>query len=120
MLSACARARKSCVRHIRFCQPFDIAITLTPFDAEFLPDGAVDLKFGFPGAEQPRNKTAPLVNLLARGFGVRLALTGADDGWILGFHWQNCSAYGFQSFIGVPSLSFQPRFCIVFRHRLAN
>jgi hypothetical protein len=40
----------------------------------------VNLRLGSSGAQQPRNVTDAFVNLLARGFDVRLALTGAD-GW---------------------------------------
>jgi hypothetical protein len=39
----------------------------------------MDLKFGFSGAQQSCDIPAPLVNLLARGFDVGLALAGADD-----------------------------------------
>ena len=73
-----AHVRESCVRGYRFCQPRDIPITLTPFDAKFLPDGAVDLHLGFPCTEQSCYITAPLVSLLACAFDVGFVLAEAN------------------------------------------
>ena len=81
MFRARARARESyCVRGIRFCQPRDITITLTPFDAEFYSDGVMDLRFSFSGTQQARDISAPLVNLRLRAFDVGVLLAGADYG----------------------------------------
>jgi hypothetical protein len=41
----------------------------------------MDFRLGVPGAEQSRNVTDALVNLLARGFGVGFLLAGADE-WL--------------------------------------
>ncbi len=75
---------ESCIRGIRFCQPRDIPITLTPFDTEFLPDGAVKLRLGFSGAEQSCDIPVPLVNLRLRGFVVGVTLA-ASGGWWFGW-----------------------------------
>ena len=80
MFRARARARKSCVRGIRFCQPRDITITLTPFDAKFCPDGVMDLRFSFSGTQQARDISTPLVNLRLRAFDVGVLLAGTDYG----------------------------------------
>ena len=52
----------------------------------------MDFRLGVPGAEQSRNVTDALVNLLARGFGVGLPLTGADDGLFLRVSHKNSNA----------------------------
>jgi hypothetical protein len=39
----------------------------------------VDLRLGFSGAQQTGHESNALVNLLARGFDVGLALAGADN-----------------------------------------
>jgi hypothetical protein len=92
-----ARARESCIRGVRFCQPRDVAVTLPPFGVEPLTDCPVDFCLGCACVQQSCDIPAPLVNLLARGFDVGFPLTGADAWLILRSHGANsfqiCSAY---------------------------
>jgi hypothetical protein len=50
---------------------------------EFFPDESVDCHFRHTASEQPRNRSAPLVNFALTAFAVGDALAGAD-GWRFG------------------------------------
>jgi len=60
-------------------KPFNIAVTLPPFDVEPLSHSAMDFRLGFASVEHPGNEAAPLVNLCLRAFDVGAFLAGADD-----------------------------------------
>lgn len=58
-----------------------IPVALAPFDAEFSPDGAVDLRLGFSRAQQSCDKADALVNFMLTAFAVSVSLAAPDD-WL--------------------------------------
>ena len=71
---------------VRFAtgEPRNVSVTLTPFDIESFPDGAMDLHFGSSGTEQLHNVSDALVNFPPVSFSIRHTLAGADDCLFLG------------------------------------
>jgi len=77
--------RESCIRAGAGARhKGQITVALPPFDVEFLPDGAMDFRFGRAFVQHPGDESAPLVNLCLCAFDVG-ALLAASNYWLLGW-----------------------------------
>lgn len=62
-------------------KPFNVAVTLPPFDVESLSHGAMNFGLGCAGVEHPCHEAAPLVNFILTALAVGEFLAEADGWW---------------------------------------